>query len=107
MEEKIYDYWFYSLEGLRYEQRETLLARLQSTKEIYESPMERIIEAIAPNPWVTERIYNSRNTFKLKQEYENMQKMGVRFICCKDIEYPEKLRNMKESYLYIIWMFIV
>ncbi|MBQ2801634.1 MAG: DNA-processing protein DprA [Lachnospiraceae bacterium] len=96
MEEKIYDYWFYSLEGLRYEQRETLLARLQSTKEIYESPMERIIEAIAPNPWVTERIYNSRNTFKLKQEYENMQKMGVRFICCKDIEYPEKLRNMKE-----------
>lgn len=96
MEEKIYDYWFYSLECLKHEQREKLLSKLQSTKNIYECPIEKIIEIVRASSWVTEHIYNSRNTFKLEREYEKLQKMEVQFISCKDAEYPEKLRNMND-----------
>ena len=96
MEEKICDYWFYSLESLNQEEREKLLKRFGNTEEIYKSSMEQIMDVIALSKWAKEHIYNSRNTFKLEQEYEKMQKQGVSFISCKDVKYPVKLRNMKD-----------
>lgn len=97
MEEKIYDFWFYSLEELKEEQRAALLSEYHSSKEIYQVPIEKLEEIITLAPWLQKRIYNSRNTLKLQQEYEFMQKKGIRFVCSKDKEYPEKLRNIKDK----------
>lgn len=96
MEEKIYDFWFYSMEGLGEEQRKMLLERFHTPKEIYTVPIEKIKETITPRDWLLKRIYNSRNTLKLQREYEAMQAKGIRFISIKDREYPEKLRNIKD-----------
>lgn len=96
MEEKIYDFWFYSLEGLIEEQRKILLGQFHTPKEIYNVPIEKIEEIITPGDWVLKHIYNSRNTLKLQREYDTMQKKGIRFVSCKDWEYPEKLKNIKD-----------
>lgn len=96
MEEKIYDFWFYSLEGLKEEQRELLLAKYCSPKEIYGIPVEKIGEIAAVEPWMQKRIYNSRNALKLQQEYAIMQEKGIRFVSNKEREYPEKLKEIKD-----------
>lgn len=96
MEEKIYDFWFYSLEALREEQRKILLGRFHTPKEIYNVPIEKIEETITLGDWVLKHIYNSRNTLKLQREYDVMQKKGIRFVSSKDREYPEKLKYIKD-----------
>lgn len=57
MEEKIYDFWFYSIVGLKEEQREQLIAKYQSTKEIYRAPIEDLKETVAIEPWLQKHIY--------------------------------------------------
>lgn len=96
MEEKIYDFWFYSLESLGEEERKMLLEEFHTPKEIYTVPIEKIEKIIASSDWALKHIYNSRNTIKLQREYEDMQEKGIRFVCCKDQEYPEKLKNIKD-----------
>lgn len=96
MEEKIYDFWFYSLEGLREEQRNLLLGQFHTPKEIYTVPIEKIEQIITPGDWMLKHIYNSRNTIKLQREYEAMQEKGIRFVCCEDQEYPDRLKDIKD-----------
>lgn len=96
MEEKIYDFWFYSLEALGEVQREVLLEQFHTPKEIYDVSIEQIGKIIGFEDWVLKHIYNSRNTIKLQREYDDMQEKGIRFVCCKDQEYPEKLKNIKD-----------
>lgn len=96
MEEKMYDYWFYSLDCLKQQQREKLLKCFGNTREIFDVSMEELRERIVLAPWVMKRIYNSRNALKIEREYDDMKKNKIRFINCKDGEYPERLKKIND-----------
>ncbi len=103
MEEKIYDFWFYSIVGLKEEQRKQLIAKYQSAKEIYRAPIEDLKETVAIEPWLQKHIYNSRNASQLQSEYAEMQEKGIRFVTNKEKEYPDKLRKLEDMPGGIFW----
>lgn len=96
MEERVYKYWFYTIDYLGAEISKKLIEKFHTPKAIFEVSMEKLSETEGISPKVLKSIYNSRNPYKIQKEYEEMQKKQIRFLCLEDKEYPERLKMIKD-----------
>ena len=96
MEEKIYKYWFYTIEYLGIETTKRLIEIFHSPKEIFKASMEKISKIEGISQKTLNSIYNSRNPYKIQKEYEEMKKKQIQFLCMEDKEYPGRLRRIKD-----------
>ena len=96
MEERVYKYWFYTIDYLGVEISKKLIEKFHTTKAIFEMPMERLSGIQGISSKALKSIYNSRNSYKIQKEYEDMEKKQIRFFCLEDGEYPKRLKEIKD-----------
>lgn len=96
MEEKIYEYWFYTIEYLGIEAGKRLLETFHSPREIFQAPVEKLGQIEGISQKALKSIYNSRNSCKIQREYEKLQEKQIQFISMEDREYPHRLKKIKD-----------
>lgn len=94
MEERAYEYWFYSLEYITDTERKYLLDMCGNVREIF-GVKKHILQGLGN---ISERAKMSicyrRDMEMLQREMEEMEEKNIRFVCIVEKEYPERLQKI-------------
>ena len=95
-EERAYDYWLSSLEGIgdktiRKLEKETGLC---GGKEIFLAKEEVLQGVLKEKQLAT--LLRRRDESNPVKEYERLTKKGIRYFCIHDVEYPQRLRDIPD-----------
>lgn len=95
-EERAYDYWLSSLEGIgdktiRKLEKETGLC---GGKEIFLAK-EEVLQGVLKEKQLATLLRRREESNPVK-EYERLTKKGIRYFCIHDVEYPQRLRDIPD-----------
>lgn len=94
MQDSLYWYWLYNIEGIGPKTRYKLLELYESPRNIYENVKEEDLEALRiPNRGM-EHLIQSRSEEKIMSSYQRVRKKGICIITLADENYPERLRHI-------------
>lgn len=93
-EERVYQHWLYSIDGIGKATREKLYDQYGSARGIFHAPLKQI------TPLLTKRQAEAfREAQKVDPErgHEELVRSGIRFITPEDSEYPQRLRDIPDA----------
>lgn len=98
---KKYWIWFSLIESLGSIRRKILLEKFKDPKEIYYAKRENLENVKGIGEKIISNILNRDIKEKVNKDIDYMKKNNIDFITIKDKEYPNTLRNIYDSPLYL------
>ncbi|MBO5487210.1 MAG: DNA-processing protein DprA [Eubacterium sp.] len=92
---KKYDYWLCSIDGVGNRSIEKLLAVYENAEEIYKASESGLAEVLKPKQ--LQELMHLRQQWNLEGEYMKLQRAGIGFCTLRDLEYPERLKNIPDA----------
>lgn len=97
MEEKWYEYWWYSLKEISNIKKKKLQKNRISAKELFY--IEETQKNRSLKEWLSEEdmanLKRSRTMKDWEKAYQNLEKQGIRMVCWKDSNYPQRLKDLQ------------
>ena len=93
-EERVYQHWLYSIDGIGKVTREKLYDQYGSARGIFHAPLKQI------TPLLTKRqaeAFREAQKVDLERGHEELVRSGIRFITPEDSEYPQRLRDIPDA----------
>lgn len=91
-----YEYWFANIKGISCKKKQYICERVKDAEELYNIE-ETALKKLEIDEECCHKILQSVKEWKLEQEYEKLQKEGVKCITIRDTAYPAKLKNISSS----------
>ena len=88
-----YEYWFANIQGISCKKKQFIRAQFRSAQELYHIE-ETELKNMEIGDDCCHKILQSVKEWKIEQEYEKIQKQGVKFFTIRDVDYPVKLKNI-------------
>ena len=102
MEERAYEYWFYSLEYITETERKRLLDMCGHVREIFDMSKGVLQDLVNISERAKMSIYYRRDCVLIQKEMEMMQKKNINFVCMSERKFPKRLLGISNppSLLY-------
>lgn len=97
-ENRPYAYWLCTLPGIGIHTIERLLTLCGRPREIYNASEEALKQALIPAQ--LKGFLEARaecDECRLREEYDKMERLGIRFLLREDTEYPERLKVIPDA----------
>lgn len=97
-ENRPYAYWLCTLPGIGIHTIERLLTLCGNPREIYNASGESLKQALIPTQ--LKFFLEARaqcGEWKLREEYERMEELGIKFLLKEDTGYPERLKAIPDA----------
>ncbi len=92
-QEKAYQFWIHNLPGIGDRTIEKLLLEFGSEKAVYEAKGKELTKVLDEDKKNAVRDFT--DNWDLQGEYEELLERKIRFLTCKDQEYPSRLKKLK------------
>ena len=93
--EKYYDYWLCSIDGIGNRTISKLFEEYESAEAVYHAT-EKELEKIL-NVRQLAALKQLKKEWNLKEEYMQMQELGINFLTKEDVAYPGRLREIPDA----------
>ncbi|RDU22442.1 DNA-processing protein DprA [Anaerosacchariphilus polymeriproducens] len=92
-----YNYWLANIPGIGNKKIQEILKYTKDAKTVYNLSKKQLKEFEFLTVKNIQMILEAQNDYQIKEQFENMQKKGVAFVCELEEEYPDKLRNLVDA----------
>ena len=92
-QEKAYQFWIHNLPGIGDRTIEKLLLAFGSEKAVYEARGKELSKVLDEDK--KNAVKDFTDNWDLQGEYEKLLERKIRFLTCKDREYPSRLQKLK------------
>lgn len=91
MEERWYEYWFASVQGISGTRKLNLRKRVACARELYEDTLKFKSE-LSESGW--EKLEKSKTAKNWKDAYKIIEETGISFVTALEKDYPKRLKNL-------------
>lgn len=96
-DEKMYTFWLCNKQGIGVKKITDLLGFFGEAQNVFHASKEELAQVGSLKAKDISMLLLTQNEDRLKREYETMHQKGIRFVCQKEQEYPDKLRSLTDA----------
>lgn len=93
-EQAPYAYFMDSVRGIGRKNASALLERFGTPENVWRAPERELLPVLGEKR--TENWKARKRGWDVQKEYAKLQRQGIRFLCCRDPAYPERLKKIPD-----------
>lgn len=94
-EEKAYSYWLHQIPGIGNKKAEELIQTAGSAKAVYFASEKQLRQVLRQKEW--DNFRESIVSYKIKEEYEKLQRSGIKLVSKFEQGYPVRLKRIRDA----------